>query len=161
MKSWLAKFRISAALDAGEPLPKSLRRAIATDPDLERFTRRTESLGRFLRKPPLAEASMHDSIMRAVRAAARQEQPRRAPALAWWLGSASAAALAVVCFWMGTHRSAPPGGKSLDGAVMVLEMGEQMPKTMPSLVMAPLSDEWARVDHQLQNTTDVLLASFP
>jgi hypothetical protein len=42
-----------------------------------------------------------------------------------------------------------------------LEMGEKMSDTMPSLVMAPLSEEWARVDHDLQNTTQVLLASFP
>jgi ferric-dicitrate binding protein FerR (iron transport regulator) len=161
MKSWLAKFRISSALDAGEPLPKSLRRAIAADPELELFTRRTERLGRSLRRPPLAEASMHDSIMRAVRDAAHQRQPRRAPRVGWLAVSASAAALAVVCFLMGIHRPVQPGGKSLDGAVMVLEMSETMPETMPSMVMAPLSDEWARVDHQLQNTREVLLASFP
>jgi hypothetical protein len=128
---------------------------------LERFARRTESLGRALRKPPLAEASMHDSIMRAVRAAARQEQPRRAPWAAWVAAPASIAAVAVVCVWMGYHRSAPAGGRSLDGAVMVLEMSEKMPNAMPSLVMSPLSEELARVDHDLQNTTQVLLASFP
>jgi ferric-dicitrate binding protein FerR (iron transport regulator) len=161
MKSWLAKFRISTALDAGEPLPKSLRRAIAADPELERFTRRTESLGRSLRRPPLADASMHDSIMRAVRAAAREQQPRRVPGVAWLAVSASVAALVVVCLWIGIHRSAQPGGQSLNGAAMVLEMGERMPDTMPALVMAPLSDEWARVDHDLQNTKQVLLASFP
>jgi hypothetical protein len=161
MKSWLAKFRISSALDEGEPLPKSLRRALATDPELERFTRRTESLGRALRKPPLADASMHESIMRAVRAAAREQQRRRAPGLAWLAVSASVAALTVVCFWMGFHRPAQSGVKSLDGAVMVLEMSEKMPNTMPSLVMSPLSDELARVDRDLQTTTQVLLASFP
>jgi hypothetical protein len=40
-------------------------------------------------------------------------------------------------------------------------MSEQMPDTMPTLVMAPLSDEWARVDRAVQDTTQVLLASFP
>jgi hypothetical protein len=40
-------------------------------------------------------------------------------------------------------------------------MSEQMPDTMPKLVMAPLSDEWARVDRNVQDTTQVLLASFP
>jgi hypothetical protein len=44
---------------------------------------------------------------------------------------------------------------------MVLEMSEKMPNTMPSLVISPLSDELARVDHDLQTTTQVLLASFP
>jgi hypothetical protein len=161
MKSWLAKFRISAALDAGKPLPPSLRRAIATDPELERFMRRTENLGRALRKPPLAEPALHDSIMRAVRAATRPEPPRRTFGAAWLAATASLAALAVVCFWMGFHRQAARGGQSLAGAAMVLEMSEKMPNTMPSLVMSPLSDEWARVDHDLQNTKQVLLASFP
>jgi len=161
MKSWLAKFRISAALDAGKPLPESLRRAIAADSDLEQFTRRSETLGRALRRPPSDEPSMHDSIMRAVRIAARPAPPRRGFGLAWLAMPASVAALAAVCFWWGFHRQAPPGGPSLTGAAMVLEMSEKMPNTMPSLVMSPLSDEWARVDHDLQNTKQVLLASFP
>ena len=44
---------------------------------------------------------------------------------------------------------------------MVLQMSEQMPDAMPRMVMAPLSDEWARVDRDLKDTTQVLLASFP
>jgi hypothetical protein len=44
---------------------------------------------------------------------------------------------------------------------MVLEMSQELPNAMPSLVMSPLSDEWERVDHNLQDTTQVLLASFP
>jgi hypothetical protein len=161
MKSWLAKFRISAALDAGKPLPASLRRAIAADPDLERFARRTQSFGQSLRSPPPAEPALHDSIMRAVRVAARQEQPRRASWAKWVAAPASIAALAMVCFWISFHRPAPAGGQSMDGAVMVLEMSEKMPHTMPSLVMAPLDDEWARVNRDLQNTKEILLASFP
>ena len=65
MKSWLAKFRISAALDAGKPWPEPLK--IAADPELERFARRTEALGRALRSVPPAAPLLHDSIMRAVR----------------------------------------------------------------------------------------------
>jgi hypothetical protein len=75
--------------------------------------------------------------------------------------SAVVAALAVICLWPAFHRPAAPGRPSLDGAVLVLEMSEQMPDTMPKLVMAPLSDEWARVDRNVQDTTQVLLASFP
>jgi ferric-dicitrate binding protein FerR (iron transport regulator) len=161
MKSWLTKFRISAALDAGKPLPQSLRQRIATDPELERFTRRTEALGRALRSVPPAAPSQRDSIMRAVGAAARQEQPRRALAPSWLAASAAVAALAVMLLWTAFHRPASPGPQSLDGAVMVLQMSEQMPDAMPRMVMAPLSDEWARVDRDLKDTTQVLLASFP
>jgi hypothetical protein len=71
------------------------------------------------------------------------------------------ALLAVVCYWKVAPPPAPADGPSLAGAVQVLEMGETMSGAMPSAVMAPLTQEWARVDHDLQNTTQVLLASFP
>ena len=159
MKSWLTKFRISAALDAGKPLPDLPN--IAADPELERFARRTEALGRALRNVPPAAPSQHESIMRAVRAAARREPPRRALAPSWLAAAAAIAALAVICLWPGIHRPALPVGPSLGQAVQVLEMSEQMPHTMPKMVMAPLSDEWARLDRNVQDTTQVLLASFP
>jgi hypothetical protein len=161
MKSWLAKFRISAALDAGKPLPESLRRKIAADPELERFARRTEALGRALRSVPLPDPSLHDSIMRSVRNAARREQPRRSLAPSWLPAAAAAAALTIACVWATFHRPTPPSRESLDGAVMVFEESEQMLNTMPKMVMAPMYDEWARVDQDVQDTTHVLLASFP
>jgi len=87
MKSWLSKWRISAALDAGQPWPESLRRKIAADPELELFTKRTQALGQTLRSLPPSAPPLHDAIMRAVRAAARPEQPRRAPVLSWLAAS--------------------------------------------------------------------------
>gem|GEM_PF-3216184 len=148
-------------MDAGKPLPESLRQKIAADPELERFARRTEALGRSLRSVPPADAGLHDSIMRSVRNAARREQPQRSPTPSWLAATAAVAALTIVCIWATFHRPTPPGRESLDGAVMVLEMSEQMPNTMPKMVMGPLSDEWARVDQDVQDTTHVLLASFP
>jgi hypothetical protein len=162
MKTWLAKFRISVALDAGQPWPESLRRAVAADPALARFAQRTEILGRALRlAPPPVEPALRDSIMRAVRAAARAEPSRRAPVSVWRAATAAVAAVAVVCLWTAHHHPAPPGRQSLDGAVAVLEIGEQIPGAMPSLVMSPLSNEWDRMDRNLRDTTQVLLASFP
>jgi hypothetical protein len=161
MKSWLSKWRISAALDAGQPLSESLRRKIAADPELERFAKRTQALGQTLRSLPPSGLPLHDSIMRAVRDAARREQPRHAPVLTWLAAWGAVAALAVVCLYLGFLRPKPPGSQALDGPVMVLEMSENMSATMPSYVMSPLSDEWARVDRDLQSTTQVLLASLP
>jgi len=161
MKSWWIKFRISTALDSGKPLPASLRQKIAADPELERFAHRTQALGRPLRSPPPVNPSLHDSIMRAVRASAQRGQPRRAPGLSWLPASATLAALVVVCLWMSRPNPAPPERPSLDGPLMALEMSEQMPAAMPSMVMAPLSNEWARVNHDVQETTQILLASFP
>jgi hypothetical protein len=161
MKSWLSKWRISAALDADQPLPESLRRKIAADPELELFTKRTQALGQTLRSLPPSAPPLHDSIMRAVRDAARSEQPRRAPVWSWLAASSAVAALAVVCLDLTFLRPKLPVGQAMDGPVMVLEMSENMHATMPTLVMAPLSDEWARVDHDLQSTKQVLLASLP
>jgi cytochrome c-type biogenesis protein CcmH/NrfG len=161
MKSWLSKWRISAALDAGEPLSESLRRKIAADPELELFTKRTQSLRQTLRNAPLSAPPLHDSIMRAVRNSARQEQPRRAPVLSWWAASGAVAALAVACLYMTYVRPKLSRTQALDGPVMVLEMSEHMQTSVPSLVMSPLSNEWALVDHDLQDTKQVLLASLP
>ena len=161
MKSWLSKWRISAALDAGQPLSESLRQEIAADPELERFAKQAQALGQSLRNLPPSGPPLHDSIMRAVRAAARPKPPRRAPVLSWLAASGALAALAAVCIYLPTLRPKPLGGQALDGPVMVLEMSENMPASMRSLVMSPLSNEWARVDHDLQSTTQVLLASLP
>jgi hypothetical protein len=161
MKSWLTKFRLSAALDADQPMPESLRQKISADPELQRFARRTEALGRALRNPPPPpDPSLHDSIMRAVRAS-RREQPRRAPLAAWLIPSSALSALALAGVWVAFHHRAPTGAPSLDTPAIVLEMSESMPGAMPSAVLAPLSNEWARVDRDIQNTTQILLASLP
>jgi hypothetical protein len=161
MKLWLTKLRISAALDSGKPLPESLRQKIEADPELKRFAYRTQALKRSLRSPPTADPSLHDSIMRAVRGSARREQPRRAPVFSWLAPSAAVAVLAVFFFWMARPRPAPPGHAPLDGPLTVLEMSETMSADVPSMMMAPLSNEWARVNHDVQGTTQILLASLP
>src|SRR5579859_2403227 len=59
MKSWLTKFRISNALDAGKPLPERLRRRIAAEPELERFVDCAGAFGRSLRSGAVAVPSLH------------------------------------------------------------------------------------------------------
>ncbi len=165
MRTWLAKFRISTALDSGAPLPAKLRQKIAADAELQKFVCRADALGRALKhQPPPAGPPLHESIMRAVRESARRGQPRRAPVLFWLTISPALAAVAVVagaCLWLAFHHAAPHGAGSLDGPARVLEMSEEMPKTMPLAMLAPLSNEWARVDRDMRDTTQVLLASFP
>ena len=161
MNSWWIKFRISNALDSGKPLSASLRQKISADPELERFARRMQALRQPLRSLAPSDPSLHDSIMRAVRDSSRREQQRRSPILSWLAASATVAALAVICLWVAWPRPAQPGRTSLDGPAMVLEMSETMPAAIPSAVMAPLSNEWARVNHDVQHTTQILLASLP
>jgi hypothetical protein len=46
-------------------------------------------------------------------------------------------------------------------AVAALDLSEEMARTMPDAVMAPLSDEWQRLGRDLDRTTQFLLASLP
>jgi hypothetical protein len=162
MKSWFSKWKISSALDSRQPLPESLRRKIDADPELQRFTQRAHALGETLRSLPPSGPPLHDSIMRAVRSTARRDEARRTPVLWWATASGAVAAVAVFCLLHFTVlRPKTLARQSLDGPATVLEMIEKMPATVPSLAMSPLSDESARVDHDLQDTAQVLLASFP
>jgi hypothetical protein len=101
MKSWLTKFRISNALDSGKQLPPGLREKIASDPELEHFTREAQTLSWPMVHLPSADPSLHDSIMRAVRASAqRREQSRREPVFSWLAASAALAAVFMLCLWV-------------------------------------------------------------
>jgi hypothetical protein len=97
MKSWLIKYRISTALDSGKPMPARLQQRISTDAELQRFAYGTQAL----RRPPQItsplDLPLHNSIMRAVRNSARQEQTQRAPILSWLAVSAAVTALAMIC----------------------------------------------------------------
>jgi hypothetical protein len=162
MKSWLSKWKISAALDSGQPLPESLRRKIDADPELQRFAQRAQALGQTLRSPPPSgPPDFHDSIMRAVRSSARAEQPRRVPVWSWLAASGAVAAVAVACLYLSSLRPKVERREALDGPVKILKMGENISTTVPSFAMSPLSNEWAHVDHDLQDTAQVLLASLP
>ena len=161
MKSWFTKWKISASLDAGKPMPESLRRTIDADPELQRFAKRAEAHGETLRQLTPSGPPMHDSIMRAVRAAARQEQPRRDAAWRWWVASGALAALTLVSVYWTHLRPKVPVQQAMESPVMFLEMSTNKLAEMPALMMSPLSNEWARVDHDLQSTTKVLMASLP
>jgi hypothetical protein len=70
-------------------------------------------------------------------------------------------ALALVGAWLVRLHGVLPGRQMMDQADLVLEMSETMPTNVPSLVMAPLSDEWTRVNHDVRGTAQILLASLP
>jgi len=142
-------------------MPESLRRTIDADPELQRFAKRAEAHGETLCQLTPSGPPMHDSIMRAVRAAARQEQPRRDAAWRWWVASGALAALTLVSVYWTHLRPKVPVQQAMESPVMFLEMSTNMLAEMPALMMSPLSNEWARVDHDLQSTTKVLMASLP
>jgi hypothetical protein len=113
---------------------------------------------------PQAPPSLHRSIMQAVRAT---ERPAPAPgglSFLKWLPAPALVALALLVVWhaqRGTVRPPAPDPRSLAAATAALEMGGQMAQAMPSAVVAPLKDELERLNRDLDNTAQFLLASLP
>ena len=101
MKSWLAKFKISAALDGGQPLTPSLRHRLQKSADLRAFAAHVDALDRALKQnAPAAEppAFLHASIMRAVELSGRPTS-HRPFALRWLPAAAFAIAILLAAAW--------------------------------------------------------------
>ena len=164
MKTWLAKFKIYSALDEGRPLPPSLRRRLEDSDDLRSFAQSADALGRALKQDlPTTEppAFLHASIMRAIEPAS-QPAPRRSHALRWLPAPVLAIAILLAAWW-GLHQ--PPATSAprpdLAAASTAVGLGEQVTQTMPAALVSPLSDEWQRLDRDLNKTFDFLSASLP
>lgn len=170
MKKLLTKFKLSNALDeaAGGPVPDSLQKKISACPELRDFAQRAAALDRALRHPPavaVTDATLHNSIMRAVRASAAESAPGRVPMR---IGLATAlAALAAIGIWLAARPparsfpAAPSDAQTLAAAQIVLDMGGEISRSVPAAVVAPLSNEWACVDHDVRDTTRFILAALP
>jgi len=167
MKSWFTKSRISAALDA-HPQPSAwLRRRLSRPAELSGLEQEMMALDRDLRQTaPTAEApaSLHRSIMQAVRASQRPAAAQRQPsALRWLPAPVLAVMLLLVAVWAlhSPVRQPPANKQTLAAATTALQVGDQMVRAMPSAVVAPLSDELERITRDLDNTAQFLLASLP
>lgn len=171
MKTWLAKLRISNALDDRKPLPPALERAVAQSEELRRFANDSASLDRALknsRPGPESSASLHSAIMRAVRSA----EPE--PAFDWqkiWprlIPAAALTLLVVLGIFGATHfsreraaRSQPVGPSSFADASSALETGGRLVRAMPDAALSPLNDEMLRLNRDLADAQEFLLASLP
>ena len=151
-------------MDSGKPLPDSVRRAMAADPELQQFARQTQSLEGSAKTSAAAESPIHDPIMRAVRNSrhsTHRTELKHSLFLPWAATGISVAAVSLVCFAIVRHQNqVKEGTQSLNEAVAVLQLGEKMTNTVPYL-LSPLSNELARVDRNLEDTKKILLASFP
>ncbi|HUD49040.1 MAG TPA: hypothetical protein VMR33_19575 [Candidatus Baltobacteraceae bacterium] len=171
MKKLLTKFKLSNALDreGGGPVPDSAQENVGACAELRDFAERTAAVHRALRRRPdvaAADGTLHDSIMRVVRASAAESAPRRAPArLGFAMGAA--AAVAAIGIWLAERPAAPSApaavshAQTFAAAQAVLDMGGELSRTVPSAVVAPLSNEWACVDHDIRDTTRFVLAVLP
>jgi hypothetical protein len=166
MKAWFAKLKISLSLDSRRPLPPALRQEIDRSEELRRFAEASACLDRALKdSSPNLETphSLHNSIMRAVREAQRPLAVRHRWAVRRWLPAPVLALGVVLGAWWLMHRPTAPRAQpvSLAAAASALDLSEQITQTMPVEVVAPLSDEWDRLNRDVTNTAEFLLASLP
>jgi hypothetical protein len=167
MKSWFVRWRVSAALDEGRAPWPWLRRWANRSRDLRTIEPEMIELDRALRRtvprqePP---ASLHHSVMHAVRASETRAPERRAHAIPRWLPAPVLAAAAVAVIWLVSHQTVQqpvPDAQALSTATTALEAGGQFAEAAPAVVVAPLSDELQRLNQDLRNTAQFLLASVP
>lgn len=165
MKSWFAKFRISNALDAEKPLPKSLEHRMRASEELRRYAAGQAHLvdalkraGPQIKTPP----DLHRAIMGAV-GVSRRSLARQPLRLQWrWLAPAGAAALLLIgMLWFHHRPTSPVRVDGVPSVTLALESGPELAQTIPAVVTAPLSDELARLNADLGRTEQFLLANLP
>ncbi len=162
MKTWLAQFRISAALDRGKPLSRNQQEGVERTPELRRFAQASRTLNLDLKGGPIPAklpVALHSGIMRAVVGAQRSGAPTGLSFVWRWLPAPALVLLVLAGFWWPMRRA--PGPDPLAPASAVLQAGQQVTQTMPAAVLAPMSDEWQRVSRDLDKTAQFLWASLP
>jgi hypothetical protein len=167
MKSWIARLRISLALDADQPPSAGLSRRLSASAEIRGLEEEMMALDRALKETaPKTEApaSLHQSIMQAVRAANRPAAAPRQPSVLRWVPVPVFAVILVLgVLWVLQSPVRPPAqtAQPLAAATTALHLGGQVVRTVPSAVVAPLSDELARLNKDLDKTAQFLLASLP
>jgi hypothetical protein len=132
--------------------------------DMDEVLRSTERKTRI----PL---SLHSSIMHAVRKADRHSESKghhQRTGLVDWLPLPIGAAAAIVLGWILIRHQATPipsssgsGPQSITLAFSPFEFRDEVVKSVPSVVFAPLTNELQLINKDLERTADFLLASLP
>jgi hypothetical protein len=167
MKAWISKFRISSGYDE-ESLPKRLATSKELSEDVRQFGESSGRLDRALRNTQgliQTPDSLHGSIMRAVRVGG--VHPADGVSFALGPQAAAAAVLVLALIFLAlapSHRQSavtkiltPP----LSLPVAALELGEQVTQAAPETVLSPLTQEWQRLNLDLDKTGQFLLSSLP
>ncbi len=171
MNRWLTKWRISRALDERKPLPLAVERALTESAELGRFAANATAVDQALKKTqsvPKAPDSLHASIMRAVRSTESVEDfgrqiswPRLIPAAAL-TAVMILSVLGVLRYSHPPVKISPPAEESsLAIASSALETGNCLVRTVPEAALSPLSDEILRLNRDLTNAQNYLLATLP
>jgi hypothetical protein len=117
---------------------------------------------------PEASASLHASIMRAVRASKRPAPAENRPAWPRWVPVPSLALLAILGVWLvvqsSTHpvaRVQPANARTLASTSSTLELGGSLMSQAPAAAMSPLNDEMERLGRDLADAKKFILSSVP
>lgn len=168
MKTWLAKFRISTALDRGEGLRASSADGRLSSPEVRRFEASLRALDTRLRagRPPVtAPDGLHASIMRAVRAEASASRDARQALLWRWLPvPVTALALGLGVWWFGSRIPStlePAAAQPLVAAAAALEQSHQWTERAPGAALAPLTQELESLRRDVRGAMAFLMASVP
>ena len=171
MKTWLTKFRISNALNDRRHLPPAVERAMARSEELRRFADNSSTLDHTLKSQlarPEACPRLHDSIMRAVRSSGPAQGAEKQPAWSRWVPASSFGMLVLLCCLLAIQffptlstQHQPENSETLAAAGSAIDLGGRFVREAPAVAMAPLSDEMQKLDHNLTDAGNFLLASLP
>jgi hypothetical protein len=164
MRSLFSQYRISAALDAATPLPPALQQKLGADDRLRCYAQDLGALDQALRDSlpqPEAPSALRAAIMREVRSAGRPAVSAPMKSLLRWLPAPAFAAL--ICLLLVRHNASPPTPSpgALQSASAVLMASGQIAHAAPASALAPLTEEWQRLNQDLDNTAQFLLATLP
>ena len=165
------KFKISNAMDQRRALSDTTQAAVQASSELRAFAQDMRAVDKALSRPPYprADAPLHHSIMRAVRAAALEPAPKSAFSGLWLAPAVALVVLAAIGWWLAGPRAPQPAPKMALAAGQLpfgtvstaFDFGGRMTRQMPADVIAPLSNEWAQVDADLRGATKAIVDSMP
>lgn len=171
MKSWLIKFKISNALNDGRPLAPAVKKAITHSEELRRFAENSSALDHALKSQlprTGTNGPRHAAIMRAVRAANQASATEKQPAWPRWIAVSIPASLVLLVTFLAIellHHPSPQvhlvDSQTLAAANSALEVVGRLVREAPAAAWSPMSEEMQRLDRDLVNTKNFLLASLP
>jgi hypothetical protein len=167
MKTWIAKFRISNALDATlVPTTPALARHGESD-EVRQFAAAVGQVERRLRSATPARCAppgLHASVMRAVRAASAKPVRRSTPTVWRWLPAPALALLVCAGLWWASRPAPNPvelRPMALPAAGAALDQSYELTRQAPAAAIAPLSKEMENLQRDLRNAVEFLMASVP
>jgi hypothetical protein len=134
MRLFFSQYRISSALD------QALRSSVPQP------------------EPP---SDLHASIMRSVRGAGRLALPAPKASIVRWLPAPAFAALVCALWAWHVVSVQAPARSALARASTALAASGEIARMVPTTALAPLTEEWQRLNQDLNNTAEFLLAALP